>query len=466
VRGRLLAALGISAALAALAVWLSRPAPARPERARNLVLVSIDTLRADRLPFYGYHRQTAPGLASLAKQATLFRSAMACSSVTLPSHLTIMTGLHPLTHGVLANGQRASAQLLTLGEVLQGAGFSTAGFVGSSILDAATGMDQGFQVYRDDMDSYYQRGVYQGAEVPLNWRLALPFRGGYPIPAEDVVSSALKWLADYGKTPFFLFVHVYDPHSPYFPPAGYRRTFVTPGGDEIERLRDLYDCEIYYADKQLQRLWRALERRPLRDNTLVVVTSDHGEGLGEHQYLLHLLRVYEEELHVPLLMWGPGIPAEQVNEVVDLADLFPTLLELLGVPAPPNEGRSLVPLMQRQGGKLPRGFAYGQRMAVQYPIRSYLLDGIERAEPQALGFVRSDKFKLLAPSSGAATLFDLAADPDETRDIAQQRPELTRQYLRMLQQPLEKPLPALAPAPRVLTPQERERLRALGYLGQ
>jgi len=450
--------------LAAGAVWLSRPVPAQPDSPRNLVFVSIDTLRADHLRSYGYRRETAPGLSALARKGTLFTRAFACSSATLPSHFTMMTGLHPRTHGVLKNEGTGSPELVTLAEVLRTAGFSTAAFVGSSILSAATGMNQGFEVYSDDMTSYFSRGVYKGTDVPPEWRFARPFDPGVEVPAEDVLDRALTWVNGHAKTRFFLFVHLYDPHNSYLPPPGFRRTFVSPNGDDLQRLRDLYDCEIFYADRQLQRLWQALEKRRLLDNTLVVVTGDHGEGLGAHQYLLHVLRVYDEELHVPLLVSGSGVAKRKIPALVDLADLFPTLLDLLKVTAPPNEGRDLVPLIRGQQAQLARGFIYGQRFASQYPIRSFLLDGTPQDDPLTLRYLRSDKAKLLAPSPGGPILFDLASDPGESRNVAAQQPLLTEEYARLLNRPLEKALPAVAPGGRALTPEERERLRSLGYL--
>lgn len=463
---RLVAAVVIPGCLVGTLAVLSRPTPAQPRKPRNLVLVSIDTLRADHLSLHGYRRETAPGVASLARQGAVFLKTFACSSVTLPSHMTMLTGLHPRTHDVLTNSGIGSPQLVTLAEVLRAAGFSTAGFIGSSVLSAGTGLSQGFQVYDDNMNAYYRRGAFRGVQVAPSWRLMSPFDRGVQVPAEDVLDRALPWLRDSAKEPFFLFVHVYDPHSPYTPPPAYRRTFFTPGGDELQRLRDLYDCEIHYADGQLQRLWRELRRRNLTDSTLIVVTGDHGEGLGDHDYLLHAMRVYDEELHVPLVMSGPGVPKKRSSDIVDLADIFPTVLELLGVTAPPNEGRSLVPLLERENAKLGRGFAYGQRFNSRTPLLSYLLDGRAEPAPTTLDFVRSDKAKLLLPESRVPVLFNLEADPGETRDVAAQNPELTEQYVRWALRPLEKPLPTVTRVQRPLTPAERERLRALGYLAE
>lgn len=455
----LLATIVLGGCLLAALSWHARTAPAQPSRPRNLILVSVDTLRADHLPFYGYHRQTAPGLFLLGQDAAVFLNAFACSSTTLPSHVSMMTGLHPSTHGVLSNSDGCSAQALTLAEILHEAGFSTAAFVGATVLAASTGLAQGFEVYDDDVSAYFNQ-----LEVEPAWRAGAPFFPQQQVPADDVLDRALRWLGPGPKTPFFLFVHLYDPHSPYVPPAGHRQTFVTPGGDEMQRLRDLYDCEIYYADLQLQRLWRALERQHLKDETLVVFTSDHGEGLGDHQYLLHAGEVYDEQLHVPLLMWGPGVPKKKVNDLVDLTDLFPTVLQLLGLSAPPSEGNNLVRLLRGENPTMARAFAYGQRPPCKNLVRLYLLDGHDEVQPLEVRYLRSDKAKLLLPTPGKPLLFDLVADPSETRDVSAQQPQLTRQYLGLLERPFEKPLPALAPVSRALSPEERERLRSLGYL--
>jgi len=437
-------------------------------RAPNVVLVSIDTLRADHLGSYGYARDTSPEIDRLAAQGVRYAHAYAAASWTLPSHVSLFTSQLPSRHGVRDDRNALSPQATTLAKLLSAAGYSTAGFVSWVYVGAAYGLGQGFDVYRELVD----RAHYE------------PASGGGAAPAAQVVDAALAWLASKPARPFFLFVHLFDPHLDYAPPAPYDSMF---GGDPAaadgryatlsryipylgkpvpaipdavrERVTSLYDGEIRYADTELGRLLRALDA--LGEESLVVFVSDHGEEFGEHGSLEgHGWTLYEEVLHVPLVLRLPR--GEQAGRVVDapvsLIDVAPTVLDALGLPAPPEfEGRSLLGLAR--GDEAPRG--------------RLLFAQIDRAGAR-LRAVRGDHWKRIeVRDAGAATLglpvregellFDLDADPGEQRDLSG-RNELVSRYLSAALAAAEAS-GAQAPAPvaATLSPEDRERLRALGY---
>jgi arylsulfatase A-like enzyme len=433
-----------------------------------VVLVSIDTLRADHLSSWGYARPTSPQIDRLAAQGVRFARAEAPASWTLPSHVSLFTSQLPSTHGVRDDRVSLPPQATTLAELLSAAGYTTAGFVSWIYVGAAYGLGQGFDVYR---------------ELVERARLE-PASGGGAAPAGQVVDAALAWLAAGPKRPFFLFVHLFDPHLDYAPPPPYDTLF---GGDPAaadgsyaflsrfipylgrpvpplseaarERIVALYDGEIRYADEQIGRLLRALEERG--DDCLVILLSDHGEELGEHGSLEgHGWTLFGEVLRVPLVVRLPG--GEAAGRVVDapvtLLDVAPTVLDVLGLPAPASfQGRSLLGLAR--GGPAPGG-----RLLVAQTDRS----------GARLRSVRGERWKRIeVRDAGAATLglpvregallFDLESDPGEQRDRSAEEPAVAR-YLSAALAAAESGAPeAHAPVPVELSPEERARLRALGY---
>jgi arylsulfatase A-like enzyme len=300
----------IWAALALVALACGRP----PER---VVLISIDTLRADHVGAYGASRAHTPTLDELAARGVRFEHAFSPAPITLPAHASLLTGLEPPQHGVRGNGAfRLPEEALTLAEALRAAGFATAAFVGAFVLDRQYGLAQGFDAYDDRMTSRRAAGATGFAERR----------------ADAVVDAALAWLATAPER-FFLFVHLYDPHANYDPPPGFRAAFP----------RHPYAGEIAFADAQLARLLAGIRERWPDDRTLVVATSDHGESLGEHGEATHAYTLYDATQRVPLLLAGPGLPRGAVaSPVVRLVDVTPTILALAGLDAPPGSpGRDL-----------------------------------------------------------------------------------------------------------------------------
>ncbi len=289
----------------------------------NVLLVTLDTVRADRLGSYGYAAASTPALDGLALGGIRFSQAVATAPLTLPSHATILTGLFPPRHAVHQNGAVAlPAAVPTLAEALHGEGYRTAAFVGSFVLDARFGLGRGFELYDDDI-----------ARDPTTAAPGLEAER----PGVEVVDRALSWLAADDPRPFFAWVHLYDAHAPYEPPEPYRGRFADRP----------YDGEIAAVDAQVARLLTYLDQRGLAGDTIVAVAADHGEALGEHGELTHGLLLFEPTLRVPLLMRAPGrLPRGVViAEPVGLADVAPTLAGLAGVElAPPGttlDGRDL-----------------------------------------------------------------------------------------------------------------------------
>lgn len=422
-------------ALSTAAVWLSvcsvgfvAPEAGPP----NVLLVTIDTLRADHLGAYGYDRIETPRIDGLAKRGALFRQAFSVVPLTLPSHASIMTGQWPPTHGARNNGQRLPAGPATLAEILKGRGYRTGAFVGAFPLDSRFGLDRGFEAYDDRYGS-------RNAQRDLTF---------VERRADDVNEAALPWITARRGERFFAWVHYFDPHAPYEPPppygAGYR-------GRE-------YDGEIAYVDAALGRLIAGLEKSGLLDNTLIVLTADHGESLGEHGEATHGIFIYDSALHVPLVIVHPRIvPAGRtIGAPVALSDIAPTVLELLRIPVPAAmQGLSLVPLLR--GGIAAPDKRFTGRAIYQESLSGWL---DRRWAP--LRAVRTAEWKYIdAPQ---AELYDLASDPKETKNVLADRPEEARRLSADLGR-LQATMPAGKASETPMSEETRRKLRSLGYVG-
>jgi arylsulfatase A-like enzyme/Tfp pilus assembly protein PilF len=296
----------------------------------NLVLLTIDTCRADRLGCYGYARAETPNIDRLADEGVLFEEARTCVPITLPSHVSIMAACYPTVHGVRDNGAYITPDsLVTLAEVLREAGYSTAAFVGSFPVESRFNLDQGFDHYGDVFTE--RRGLSK--EGPGGVSIFFHER-----PATAVNAEFFAWLDDGPEAPFFAWLHYFDPHQPYEPRPPY---------DAICAGRP-YDAEIAFVDACVGGLRRQLEDRGLLERTVVVITSDHGESLGDHGERSHALLLYDPTLRVPLIIRCPGERRQRrrVADQVRTIDIAPTLLELLDAEPPPSwRGSSLVSLM-------------------------------------------------------------------------------------------------------------------------
>ena len=398
----------------------------------NVLLISVDTLRQDHLGCYGYEIVKSPNIDRLSEGGYTFDDALASVPLTLPSHSSALTGLYPISHGVRDNTKfRLALEFETLAEVLSGRGYMTGGFVGSFVLDSRYGLDQGFDFYEDDMS----RGS-QGSDFMFPERTA-----------DLVNAAAMKWFEDV-EEPYFAFVHYYDPHTPYEPPGRLAVTYADRP----------YDGEIEFADTEMGKLLAYLEERGLLDNTLIVFMSDHGEGLGEHSEDAHGVLVYESTLKVPLIIHMPegagpgglmGAPA-RIPDTVRLIDIFPTVLDILGIDARSGlDGRSLVPLMK--GHSLPPEATYFESLYAYFAYRWSPLKG-----------VRLNQWKyILAPRE---ELYNVEQDPGELRNHIDAEQEIAGQMSVALGRMLEREVAPEEASGVSLNADEIARLRALGYI--
>jgi arylsulfatase A-like enzyme len=422
--GVTLAALGAAGAVAD-AVRERAPRALPPPGAPNVLLISIDTLRPDHLGSYGYGRDTSPHLDALAAAGARFTTAVSPTSWTLPAHATLLTALPPEVHGVVVDGLKLDPSVTTLAEILQTRGYATAGFVSGPYLDAGYGFARGFDLY-DDYSAVRisHPAVHRAHTTPALLRVSI-----------DWLAS---WAAITRPRPFFLFVHMWDVHYDFNPPPPYDTMFDpeyrgTITGDEFENgtavhagmdARDLqhvvalYDGEIRYTDDAVGRLLDELRHHRVLDDTVVVVTSDHGEEFFEHGQKGHRNALYDESIRVPLIVRYPAnVPAGAVvHRQVRLLDVAPTIFELTGTPPPaqfgldaslaPYTGRSVVPLLSA-----------GTEATQLAPAPAFA-----DLEPQGLVAVRHEAQKLIVGPLVAPRdqLFDLVRDPGERTDLAAQ----------------------------------------------
>jgi len=429
--------VGILCALAVLAGWtvLARPRwvhPLLPPRApANLLLVSLDTLRADRLGAYGHRGAQTPRLDALARSGLRFERATTVVPLTLPAHSSLLTGTFPAWHGVRDNGGfYLGEDHVTLAEVLRERGFRTGGFVGSFVLDRRWGIAQGFERYFDDFDLDRFKDAH-GLDAIQR-------------PGSEVVDRALEWLSADRERPFFAWVHLYDPHTPYEAPEPYRSRFP-------RTMHGAYDAEIAYTDSQVGRLLDALEGEGRLAETLVVVVGDHGEMLGEHGERTHGFFVYEAATRVPLVVTGPGVPARVIPDQVRLVDVMPTALELLGVPPPKAvQGTSLLPILLGESLSL---LAHSESW---YPRYHYGWSELRAVQDGRFKYVRAPR----------PELYDLASDPREQDDLSADREDRLSSLARALEDHEERTAnPDAIEGPRPVDAETEERLAALGYVG-
>lgn len=390
-----------------------RTAPPPATQARSVLIITVDTLRADRVGAYGYARAQTPVIDALAARGIRFDRAYSPAPITLPSHASLMTGLYPAGHGARHNGMRVDPETPTLAAVLAARGFATAAFVAAFPLDRRFGLDRGFAAYSDRM--------------PAGTRGRLASER----PAGAVADEAIDWLASHRGAPFFLWVHFFEPHAPYGDAASGRP------------VADRYDEEIAEADRQTGRVLEALGADV--SSTLVVFTSDHGEAFGEHGEIAHSIFVYDTTLHVPLVMAGPGVPpGASVQGPVNLIDVAPTVMAMLGVPRFDADGIDLAPHLG--GQRLPKRGMYAESFA---PLLDFGWS--------ALRSWREDGWKSIA--APRPELYRVGDDPGETQDLHEVDPQRSAALLAAVSRISG---PELA-ARHVADAEAAARLQALGY---
>jgi arylsulfatase A-like enzyme/Tfp pilus assembly protein PilF len=401
----------------------------------NVILITLDTTRADHIACYGYPNIRTPNLDSLAQKGVLFEQAAASSPLTLPSHCSIMTGMYPTYHGVRVNGNAAlSEEQTSIAEILSAQGYQCGAFIGAFVLDGRWGLKQGFQHYDDQFDLKKYKHIDLGA---------------IQRPGNQVMDAALSWLEEQKKIPFFAWIHLYDPHAPYEPPEPYRSEY-SPRGRV-----GLYDGEIAFMDEQIGRCVSWLEKNGLDKNTVLILIGDHGEGLGSHGEETHGYFIYDYAVHVPFIVVTPfdGLRAARVSSQVRAVDVFPTLLDLVKIKSPTKlQGKSLLPLMF-QTKKKEGSYAYGESMApnMQFGWAS-------------LHTLRTPHYKYI--DAPRPELYDLTQDADEQTNLFQQYPDISRRMKTDLDRLMAETSRG-APTPQAanLDKETMERLSALGYIG-
>ncbi|HEY1252505.1 MAG TPA: sulfatase-like hydrolase/transferase [Thermoanaerobaculia bacterium] len=392
-----------------------------------VVLISVDTLRADHLPAYGYTRVETPNLDALRKDSVLFENAYAHVPLTLPSHVSIFTGLLPPQNGVRDNlGYSLGPGPATIAATLKAAGYATGGAVSSVVLSHATGVSRGFDFWDDDVEP-----------TRVNQSLSRVQRGG-----DETESLLASWIAAHDQGRFFAFLHLFEPHAPYEPPEPFKSRYA----------QQPYDGEIARADEIVGRLIALLREKKLYDEALVVFLSDHGEGLNDHGEDEHGVLLYREEIHVPLFVKFPGQrrAGETVKSPVALTDVFPTIAEVAGAPAPPGlAGRSLIATLTAASpapGAAPARRVYSETL---YPRLHLGWSDLASLTDDRNQYIESPR----------PELYDVVADPGEKNDLAASLPPAFRALSAALAG-----MPRPIQPPGASDPEAVKKLAALGYI--
>ena len=454
----------------------AKPTKWDAQRIDRIIFVTIDTLRADHLGCYGYPRDTSPFLDELAEGGILFRNAVAHMSTTVPSHASMFTSLYPLQHNVLRNRTKLDDSLPTMAEALGTQGYRTAAFVSFwSFGPSASNLSQGFETFDDD-------------ETTKSESKTQRYR-----TADRTIDAAIEWV-DQRRPPdrFFLWVHLFDPHTPYLRRGAVLRKLKDRGetdslaeflvgdhhvdlgiygGDRKRMLEtmDLYDSEILFADTQLRRLYERLHEKELDSHTLWIVTADHGEGLGNHRWRGHGKHIYNEQIRIPLLFnFSSGARARSsVEETVEHVDLVPTVLELLGGEAfRDGEGVSLVPLLSgaRNTHHITK-YAFTQRRpfdADQRPAR--IVPQATQYEDGEKYSLQTDEYKYIYRTKGSDEFYDLKKDPYEVNNLIGSNTKAERTLRAEILARLRRLQQASGEVIEFVDEKALEQLRSLGYI--
>ena len=418
---------------------------------RPVVVIVIDTLRADHLGTYGYFRDTSPAIDRVAAEAVVFERVVTTMSTTLPAHVSLWTSRYPMQTGVVANGSKfnvpADGSIRFFAQMLKDQGYTTAAFVSAAPVKDRTGLGAGFDSYDNP-------------------------EGGQQ-PAGTTTDRVMEWLANPPAEPFFLWVHYFDPHLPHEPPVEFaslyetdaelirfleEKDFPDPTDPAVQQMNNLYDAEIRYTDSQIARVLDRLRELGLYEESTVVILSDHGEALGQHDWEHHG-RIYNEQLYVPWILKlpaGRGVPAQRINRLTSLVDVIPTLIDALGLPISEAD-RAQMEGVNALDLATPRQFAFSQRT---FAPRE------KQWGPGQKFSLMSRDWKYLFATEAEDELFDLRTDPNEIENVIGRNP---REY-RALQRELRSLLASYAEDSHGLkvieekSPETLKELRALGYI--
>jgi arylsulfatase A-like enzyme len=417
--------LWIRICLLAALIWISPGVAAAPA---PVILISVDTLRVDHLSCYGYRGLRTPHIDVMARGGTVFSGVTSQIPLTLPSHVSLFTSTYPFSNHVRDNGQQLGPNAITLATLLKARGYRTAAFVASFVLDRRFGLSQGFDEYDSKFDLQRREG---------------PDPGDVKRTGEEVVQAASQWLRKNAASPFFLFVHFYDLHTPYNLPPSF--------GNMPHR--NSYDKALAYEDDVIGWFWTVLGNQGLLEKALILFTSDHGESLGEHGESTHGYFTYQSTLSVPLIIhWPAGTKPFPftMNEPASLVDIAPTILDFAGVPRPPEfQGRSLMDLLNRKGP--PEREIYSESL---YPQNHFGCGSLRS--------LRAGRYKYIEASK--PELYDLSRDPGELHNLLPEQKTIASDYSRRLSVLTSRLGRVSATRPQAPSPKALAALKSLGYL--
>jgi arylsulfatase A-like enzyme/Flp pilus assembly protein TadD len=407
-------------------IWFLQKSDFFTARINNVILISIDTCRADHLSCYGYPRGTTPNINEIATEGVLFENAISPVPLTLPAHASMLTGTIPSYHGIHDNeGYKLGPSNISIAEVLSQAGFTTGAIVGAFVMDSQFGLDQGFESYNDEFEEELEKNV-------------ITQRRG-----SEVNRFAMDWLTEHKDERFFLFLHYYDPHSRYEPPEPFLTSYYS----------NLYAGEVAFTDYCIGQVVEKLKEFGLYDSTLIIITSDHGEMLGEHKELTHGYYIYQSAINIPLVIKLPGRNApRRINDLVGLVDIVPTVCSLLELEIPPGiQGRDISGLLRGKKSAEQARHMYCESM---YPTRY---------KGNSLLGVITEGWKYIQTTR--PELYNLGSDPGETNNLIKQEPQQARILQSRLKEILEQTLGKIENGGRVeLDEEDRRRLESLGYV--
>jgi arylsulfatase A-like enzyme/Tfp pilus assembly protein PilF len=421
------------------AVPAGAPEPAA-DGALNVVLITLDTTRADALGSYGQRRPITPNLDRLAAEGTQFLQCVSSAPSTLPSHATLFTGRHPFVHGLRSNaGYVLAEDNTTLAEVLSAHDYRTSAEIASRVIGSHTRLGQGFDRYHDLEFEDIQRKTIQVRDGEEKKEVEVDER-----EADDITRFGLQFIKENRSEKFFLWLHYFDAHQPYSPPGRFYGT----------SSESPYHGEIQYIDEQIGRIMKQIIGLGLEERTLVVVTADHGESMGEHDELTHVYFVYDATMRVPLLLWGATVPGGlKVESLVRTVDVAPTILDMLKLPPlEAVQGTSLLPLMNGESLDLEL-VGYGES------IEPYIVFGTS-----VLRFVRKGKWKYIHKVN--PELFDLTSDPGELENLSTVHPEVVERLRTELSVLIERAPQQASGALTAIDPATAAQLEALGYMAE
>ncbi|MCP5042213.1 MAG: sulfatase-like hydrolase/transferase, partial [bacterium] len=410
-----------------------------PAPVPNLVVITLDTTRADALGAYGQGFPTSPAFDRMASEGVIFEHAFSTSPETLPSHASIFTGKHPFSHGVRGNaGYVLAPDHLTLAEVMNAGGYETRAEIAAVVMRDTTQISQGFATVRDtSSDGVKLKAVFRERDGEVKAEVVMARDGS------DISDSGIQFVRDNRDRPFFLWLHFFDAHAPYSPTPEFSKRIP----------ESTYHAEVAFQDAQMGRFIAELENLGLRDNTLVVVTADHGEGLQEHGERTHSFFLYDSTVRIPLLLWGlEGLPAgKRISSLVRSVDIAPTALDLLGLyPLDDIDGVSLAPLVREQATDLALT-AYGEasRITSMFNI-------------SPLRYVREGRWKYIHKVN--PEVYDVERDPRELVNVLNSEPEVSARLHARLEEILLGAPPRSLDSVVDVTPEVEAQLRALGYV--